>query len=240
MFKTRGITLKTTKYGDTSLILPVYTENFGFQTYILKGARSARKKGQANILLPLSILDMEVYHSPDKNLQQIKEFHLAHQYKSLHFHHRKQVVILLLAEILTKLLRNEEPDTALFTYLESALLMFDNEEENFSCFHIHFLIHLTKYIGFFPDTDRQASDAVFDLKEACFTDTLPDHPYFISGEQSSLFSSFQSTPLSGFTSFFPGPGLCSELLDIILLFYKLHVPGNPEFKSPDIFKSLSS
>jgi len=45
--KTKGIVLRTIKYGETSVITAVYTELFGLQSYIVKGVRQATKKAEA-------------------------------------------------------------------------------------------------------------------------------------------------------------------------------------------------
>jgi DNA repair protein RecO (recombination protein O) len=42
---TKGIVLRVTKYGDTSIIMSAYTELFGLQQYMIKGARVTSKKG---------------------------------------------------------------------------------------------------------------------------------------------------------------------------------------------------
>jgi hypothetical protein len=42
--KTRGIVLKTTDYGESSVIVQVFTEKLGLQSYIINGVKKA--KGQ--------------------------------------------------------------------------------------------------------------------------------------------------------------------------------------------------
>src|SRR5688572_22833392 len=72
--KTKGIVLKTVKYGETSLVVTVFTELFGVQTYMVNGVRSAKRVGSKAILFqPAAILDMEVYHNEQRAMQRIKE-----------------------------------------------------------------------------------------------------------------------------------------------------------------------
>jgi DNA repair protein RecO (recombination protein O) len=75
-FKTKGIVLKTVKYGETSVIVTAFTELFGTQTYLQNGVRTSNKKGQgkANLFQPGAILDLIVYHNELKNIQRIKEY----------------------------------------------------------------------------------------------------------------------------------------------------------------------
>ncbi|MCW3109682.1 MAG: recO, partial [Segetibacter sp.] len=85
--KTKGIILRTVKYGETSVITTVYTELFGIQSYIVKGVRQSTKKspGKAIYFQPAAILDMVVYHNEFKNLNYIKEYEWAHLYQNILF-----------------------------------------------------------------------------------------------------------------------------------------------------------
>ena len=87
VYKTKGIILRTLKYGETSIITTAYTELFGIQTYIVKGVRQSSKKsqGKANYFQPSAILEMEVYHNTLKNLQFIKDYSWAHLYNHILF-----------------------------------------------------------------------------------------------------------------------------------------------------------
>ncbi|WP_315819946.1 DNA repair protein RecO [Paraflavitalea speifideaquila] len=44
---TKGVVLKTVKYGETSVIVTIYTELFGIQSYLVNGVRTSTKKGRA-------------------------------------------------------------------------------------------------------------------------------------------------------------------------------------------------
>ena len=42
--KTKGIILRSVKYGETSLIVTAFTELFGLQSYLVNGVRTVSKK----------------------------------------------------------------------------------------------------------------------------------------------------------------------------------------------------
>src|SRR3954466_5850032 len=100
--KTKGVVLRTVKYGETSVITTVYTELFGVQSYIVKGVRQASKKshGKALYFQPAAILDMVVHHNDLKNLNFIKEFQWAHLYQHVLFDVVKNTVAMYLIELL--------------------------------------------------------------------------------------------------------------------------------------------
>ncbi len=79
LHKTKGIVLKTVKYGETSLIATLYTELFGIQSYLVSGVRTSTRKGpgKANLFQPAAILDLVVYHNELKHLQRIREMKWA-------------------------------------------------------------------------------------------------------------------------------------------------------------------
>ena len=76
LHKTKGIVLRVVKYGETSLVVTIFTELFGVQSYIVSGVRTSTKKGtgKANLFQPTAILDLVVYHNELKHLNRIKEF----------------------------------------------------------------------------------------------------------------------------------------------------------------------
>ena len=95
--KTRGIVLNYIKYGDTSIICKIYTEQFGLQSYIINGIRKSKSKN-IGLFQPLNILDLVVYHKKTSGLQRIKESKLDYAYKTLHLDMKKISVCFFLSE----------------------------------------------------------------------------------------------------------------------------------------------
>src|ERR1700742_2343447 len=102
LHKTRGIVLKTVKYGETSLIVTLYTELFGLQSYLVNGVRTSSRKGhgKANLFQPAAILDLVVYHNELKNLQRIREFKWGVIYRNIFFDVLRNAVGLFMVELL--------------------------------------------------------------------------------------------------------------------------------------------
>src|SRR6202008_826220 len=107
LHKTKGIGVRTVKYGETSLIVTIYTELFGIQSYLVNGVRTATRKGpgKANLFQPSAILDLIVYHNDLKNLQRIREFKWGVLYQHIFFDVLKNAVALFMVELLQKCLR---------------------------------------------------------------------------------------------------------------------------------------
>jgi hypothetical protein len=114
--KTKGIVLRTVKYGETSLIVLILTEKFGIQSYLVNGVRISTKKGsgKATLFQPSAILDLVVYHSELKQLQRLKEFKWNYLYQNIFSDIKKNAVALFMIELLTRCLKQPEANEELF------------------------------------------------------------------------------------------------------------------------------
>ncbi len=192
-FKTKGIVLRTVKYGETSVIATVYTEIFGLQSYLVNGVRTTGKKGsgKANLFQPGVILDMVVYHNELKQLQRIKEFKWGYLYKHILQDVVKNTVVLFMVELLTKCLKQPEENPDLFYFMEDALLHLDEgADKTVAGYPLFFLVQLTYFLGIPPQAATVAQikepQLYFDLREGVFTIHTPDHHYYIPEPHTSV------------------------------------------------------
>lgn len=184
--KTKGIVLRTTKYGETSLIVLLFTEKFGTQSYIINGVRTSSKKGsgKANLFQPGALLDMIVYHSEQKQLQRIKEFKWGFLYQHIFSDIKKNAVAVFMIELLTKCLKQTEPNEEMFHFAEDAFIHLDVSSETVTAnFPLFFALQLTNFFGIPPNPLNEnlmsPENLYFDLKEGNFTNEQPLHPHFI-------------------------------------------------------------
>jgi DNA repair protein RecO (recombination protein O) len=184
--KTKGIVLRTTKYGETSLIVLLFTEKFGTQSYLINGVRTSSKKGsgKANLFQPGALLDIIVYHSEQRQLQRIKEFKWGFLYQHIFSDIRKNAVAVFMIELLTKCLKQTEPNEELFHFAEDAFVHLDECNEAVTAnFALFFALQLTNFFGIPPNPLNEnlvsTENLYFDLKEGNFTNEQPLHPHFI-------------------------------------------------------------
>jgi DNA repair protein RecO (recombination protein O) len=97
---TKGIVLRTVKYGETSVIASIFTELFGVQSYMVNGVRTSGKTSKAHFFQPASILELQVYHNDLKNLQRIKDLKWSVLYKNIFSDITKNSVALFMVELL--------------------------------------------------------------------------------------------------------------------------------------------
>ena len=190
--KTKGIVLRTVKYGETSLVVTIYTELFGVQTYMVNGVRTSKPSGnKAAMFQPASILEMEVYHQEQKTIQRIKEYRWAFLYQQILSDVVKNSIALYMVELLNKTLKQPEPNSNLFYFCEDAFIQLDAAEKNIAAnFALFFSLHLADFFGFRMNSSNIKDIAVenlyFDLREGDFLSGQPAHPDFIYGEPASV------------------------------------------------------
>jgi DNA repair protein RecO (recombination protein O) len=193
LHKTKGIVLRTVKYGETSIIVTIFTELFGIQSYLVNGVRASTKRGagKANLFQPPAILDLIVYHNDLRNLHRLKEFKWGHLYQHIFSDIKKNAVALFMVELITKCLKQPEANEDLFHFVEDALLHLDISSEMVTAnFPLFFALQLAVFFGIPPNPARgrfeEPEKLFFDLKEGNFIREQPRHPHFLEGKPAEV------------------------------------------------------
>ncbi|MEQ9468941.1 MAG: DNA repair protein RecO [Ekhidna sp.] len=150
--KSRGIVLSYMKYGDTSIIARVFTEEYGYGSYIVNSVRSQKSKKSIGHFQPFSLLDLVLYLKETRELQRISEFKSHHPLHYIHNDMTKSSVTLFLTEVFSKLLQSEQsanPD--LYQFAEESIKAFDLLKKNIANFHLQFLLKVGPHLGYAID-----------------------------------------------------------------------------------------
>ena len=188
---TRGIVLRTVKYGETSVIVTIFTELFGAQAYLVNGVRASTKKGagKGNLFQPTAILDMVVYHNELKQLQRIKEFRWGRIYQHILSDVKKNAVALFMVELLAKCLKQPESNPELFHFAEDAFVHLDEcNDAVMANFPLFSALHLPVFFGFRIDDNYSASSHFLDLQEGSFTPVQPQHNEYLDDKHAFVTS----------------------------------------------------
>jgi DNA repair protein RecO (recombination protein O) len=191
LHKTKGIVLRIVKYGETSLIVTMFTELFGLQSYLINGVRTSTKKGsgKANLFQPTAILDLVVYHNELKQLNRIKEFRWSYLYQHIFSDVPKNAVALFMIELLTKCLKQPEANPELFNFCEDAFMHLDESSGAVMAnFPLFFALHLPAFFGFRISDHYSEENPIFDMQEGTFVSERPDHFHFLEGKQAEVTS----------------------------------------------------
>ena len=237
LIKTKAIVLKAIKYGDSSLIVHVFTEAIGLRTYIVNGVRKPKSTMPSAIFQVGNAINLIAYEKNDAKLQRIKEVSLDLVYQNIPFDIRKGASAMLIMEIVGKCVQEVEPNERLFRFLYEILAFLDETTSSIHNFHLFFMLHFCAFLGFSPN-GRFFESAVFDLKEGNFIAPSNFSNTAINTAQSNfLFLLLQSTLLD-FHKIQRSRTDRDELFLSLELFYMQHVENLRPFESYRIWKEM--
>ena len=228
---TDAIVISSLKYNDNDLIVKCFTRDFGIKSYLIKGAFKSKKKKLSVAYFQLfSILSLEANHKDTRAIQYIREVKRKNNLAAVHQDVKKTSIVIFLCEVLSNILTEEEAHTELYNFIESSIITLDKSVK-ISNFHLLFLVRLTSFLGFYPNLDNSRLN-YFNLAEGEFQDK-ETNAYCITGRTLTCFKSLLGTNFDVTKTLNLTHEEKRELLNMILVYFRLHLHG---FKQP---KSLS-
>ncbi len=236
--KFHGVVLRTIKYSDTLMIADIYTQSHGRMSFLVPISRSKKTKVRSVLFQPLSMLSFSAPYRRGKSLARLTDVAPYTLYSSIPYEITKSSVALYLAEFLSNVLREECENEALFTFIDYALNWFDEAKENYSDFHIVFLLQLTRYLGIFPNIENYKKGDYFDLDAGTLVSERPLHPQYLSSEDTYNFVSLLKVDFASLHTISLNRKVRGAYLTLLQNYYRLHIPDFPELKSTDVLREL--
>jgi DNA repair protein RecO (recombination protein O) len=200
--------------------------------------RKQNAKIKPGLFQPLTLLDLVVYHKEKSSLQNLKEANYAYPYSTIPFDIRKSSIALFINELIYKTIHEEEPHPELFSFLYQTCLQLDAVTDNFSLFHLVFSLQLTRYHGCMPQLNYSGKTPFLNLREGTFQASAPEHPDYLDPKMSHSFFQLLQTPESACPSIRLPAKTRESLLEMILSYYRLHVPGFREIQSHHVLHTV--
>jgi DNA repair protein RecO (recombination protein O) len=238
LHKTRGIVFKTTDYSETSVIVQVFTEKFGLQSYIINAVKKPRAKISRNMLQPLHLLDMVVYHKNTGQVQRVAELKNSPVLQTIPYDVIKSSLVLFLNEVLYKAVRQQSADENMFDFIFNSIEWLDNQTEGLANFHLLFLTRLTRFLGFSPN--QVANADYFDMKNGVFSKYKPEGFSYLSPPHTQNFynllqSSFENIHQLKFSN-----DERRYLVQKLLEYYAMHIEGFGNIRSHEVLEEVLS
>jgi DNA repair protein RecO (recombination protein O) len=234
LITTRAIVLRTVRHGDKSVVLKLYTEHNGVRGYAV---RIGGKSGvPAALLEPMQRLAIVAQERGDRDLHHLKEVRPDKPFVSIGSDPIKGSVVLFMQEVLLRTLREESADPALFEFVHDALGVLDDEPD-LGHFPIGFLCGLCRQHGFAPEPP-EGPVTWFDMMDGRFVDHEPAHPHAFTGSLVPLFAQLLETPLGHASNMRASASQRRALLERLLHYFRLHVDGFGELRSPIILQTV--
>lgn len=231
----KAIVLQAIKYGDKKYILKLYTGHNGLVTAVAVAGKAASAKIKSGSILPLTLVDVELVLKQNKEVHQLSEATCYCIHDRIHQSLSKLTIAQFVNEILIKSLREQSGNALLFEFIETCLKYLNDTEKGYENLHLYFLIELTKYLGFEPHNTYSPQFPYFDCREGRFSGLSLALPLGLNKEDSRLFSDFLKTnslkeKISGANR--------QRLLEVLLGYYRLHIPGFNEIKSLEVLREV--
>jgi DNA repair protein RecO (recombination protein O) len=236
--KTKGIVLNLVRYSDSASIAHVYTEHFGRVSVMVRHSKSRKSVSKKSILQPLFLLEMQIVRKQNREIQFSSEISNNPVFHEIPFNISKSTIAIFISEVLLKVLKEEEANPDMFSFLYNSIQLLDHLDNGTSNFHMVFLYELSRYLGFYPTDNYSELNKYFNLRKGCFTE-LPDIPEISIDEETS--KNLNLIMQSGFNSIAEIELTRKQkvyLLETILKFYHYHLPEMGHVKSLDVLKEI--
>lgn len=223
--KTEGIVLRTYKYQDSNLIAKVFTREYGLQTFIIAGARSSRSRSRHSYFQPLSIIEIVYQERANRDLQKLSDTKSAINLMEIQTHPVKLSLGLALLEIFSDT-TGDEVDPVHYEFLKAIILHLDRSTERLIQVFLFFLVHHTRYLGFFPNDESAEPGGVIFVKSDGVIRNATN-----SDRSASLLRSFLNSELHHL----PAEDSCQQIvfssedkrhfIKMMFDYYEMHITG---------------
>lgn len=238
LVKTKAIVLHSFKYGESRMIVDMFTEEAGRLSFIISIPKTSKGRIKKQYFQPMTLLEVECDMRQNVQLQKLKDAHLLTAYTSIPFSPEKLALSLFIAEFLYHALRSEQQDKLLFAYVCDSMQWLDTVEVGFANFHLTFLMRMSRFLGFYPNLDDYVDGCVFDLRTATFSLQVPTHRDFLDSHDSQLIHTLMRMDFPTMHLFQLSHHDRNRITEVLLHYYRLHIPQFPELKSLGVLQEL--
>lgn len=226
--KTCGIVLSYLKYKESSLIIRVYTQAFGLQSYIVNGVRSAKSKQALSLFQPFSLIEFIAYHKENRTLHRMTDVRCVFLYRTIHSDPQKIQIAFFISELLSKVIQEEDQNERLFFFLQETINQLDEQHTVTECFPVRFLYQLAYLLGFFAE---DATAILAELNYTVFSEHLDVQTCRLIDEE--LFDqTYDYKPLAS------AQRLNKKAFDLMMCYYQSQIGGLQQLKTLKVFREM--
>lgn len=240
---TKGIVLNRLKYGDSSLIVPIFTKQFGLQSCILKGlGKNKKNNNEGNLLFPASIVELSMYYQEEKNIKLIKEVHAGCLHQTIIENIPKNCIATFAMEVLKNLLTADFVQEDLFEFCCEFLQRLDaSEEKDVANYPIFFLIQAGKTMGYQILGEYTEKTPLLDLPNGRFISSRNKAGTAIPQEIALLMSRLNAADeITTVQQIKINRAMRKAVLEQFQLFLHLHLPRFKPLKSIAVLSEILS
>ena len=236
--KTPAIVLHSFKYGETRMIVDMYTKVYGRQSFIVQLPKTPRGKMKKQFFQPLTLLNVETDVRPRLKLQKLASAAILTPQPSLQTDPAKLSITLFLAEFLYHALKGEQKNEPLFDYVANSLQWLDGSDGQIANFHLVFVMRMARFLGFYPNLEGYTPGCFFDLRASNFCTEPPVHREILQPDEAAKVQLMMRMDYATMHVYRMSRQDRARLLDIALSYYRIHLPAFPELSSLSVLHEM--
>lgn len=236
--KTEAIVLHAFKYGETRMIVDMFTRLNGRLSFIVQLPKTSHGKMKKQFFQPLTLLSVECDVRPSQQLQKLRNAALWTPLPSLQTEPSKLSVTLFLAEFLYHALKGEQQNEPLFDYVVNSLQWLDSADGPVANFHLVFVMRMARFLGFYPNLEDYEPGCYFDLRASAFCQEPPLHRDVLLPQEAEKVQLMMRMDYQTMHVFRLSRQDRGRLLEIALAYYHIHLPAFPELRSLGVLQDM--
>lgn len=231
--KTTGIVIRTIKFGESSAIVNILTEDFGLMGFHIPSAYKNKGKIKISYLQPLNILEFSFNNKKTKSLQSISDATCLHHTELSQFSNQAFYHVLL--ELLQQVIKENEINRDLYHYLKEEAIPGINTKLHY--WQLPFvLLNVLHHYGCAPNIDTFETNAYLDLKNGIFKDGTPANRHHASSQTSGLIHEIMTRGIAHLEQNYK---LRQGLINDLIVYYRLHIDENFDLRSMEILEAIA-
>lgn len=236
--KTQGFVLQSIRYGETGLVVRIYTLESGLQSFMVKGVRGKAAHNRAAFFQPMTFLSFVQKNKPHSNgLAYLGDVEVEYAYQSIPNVMNKSAILMYVAELLSHVLTQQERNEPLYDFIHRSMVWLDLVEGGYANFPLFFTLEISRFLGFYPQ-GNYSEHSVFDMMEGQFVSTTPVHPYYFDEANSFLLSRLLNLGINELSEVSMSGLQRNTLTDDVITFMRLHAPLLKGLQSHEVLKAV--
>lgn len=228
----KGFLLNRISYSESSLILKFFTEKHGLKSMMFQGAK--KKKGLA--LLPLTEWEFTIYQRNDSSLAKMGDLNMFSTFDKIPFHPVKSTIVFFQVDVIQQIIHENLPDITLYRFINHEINWL-NEATNFANYPIFWLLQVSTISGFSP-FKNDGDTPYFDLQNGEFTSYQPLNASFKFGQDVEILSALSQLEKEELLAYKISKQARKNILNILLEYYKHHIPNFRFETSMDVIETI--
>ena len=240
LIKTKAIVLHSFKFGESRMIVDMFTCEAGRLSFAVPIPKTSKGRLKKQYFQPMTLLEVECDIRQRVQLQKLKDARLLTTYATIPFSPEKLAISLFIAEFLYHALRSEQQNKPLFAYVCDSMQWLDVATTGYANFHLTFLMRLSRFLGFYPNLEDSGEygGLLFDLREARFCSMTPLHRDFLDSDEARMIHLLMRMDFPTMHIFRLSHQERNRIVEVLLQYYRLHIPQFPELKSLAVLQEL--